>query len=232
MRHQANNRIQGSIQSTIQALESRLFLSASDLDTTFGLGGKALIGASGGTEFQAVAVAPGGKYVAAGSRNDAATGNINFLVARFNANGTPDTSFDGIGRVYTDFGGNDIATAVAVLPSGKILVSGYGADTGGQHPFFCIARYNSNGKLDPTFGGGDGKVTTDFDGKSAFTGGMKVLSSGKFLVAGTSAGFTLARYNADGTLDKTFGGGDGWTTANFGSGTSAIAYGVATNSAG
>jgi uncharacterized delta-60 repeat protein len=231
---------EASRRTVVESLEGRLFLSAADLDPTFGTGGRVLLTTSFiGSGFTAVAAAPGGKYVAVGENYP---GN-DILVARFNANGTRDTTFGGgKGVVTTNFGAIDTATAVSVLSSGKILVSGYGAATDGRHFLICIARYNTNGTLDTTFGGGDGKVTTDFGQDFAFTGGMKVLSSGKFLVAGTSVSdatrgdFALAKYNADGTLDKSFGGGDGMVTADFGGANgfpgTQIGNGIAVNSAG
>src|ERR671919_166287 len=66
------------------------------------------------------------------------------------------------------------------------------------------------GDLDTSFGG-DGKVSTNFtsgfDGASA----LAIQADGRLVAAGTAAGrkFALARYNTDGTLDTSFGGGDG-----------------------
>src|SRR5690349_19379842 len=78
--------------------------------------------------------------------------------------------------------------------------------------------------LDPTFGGGDGIVTTDVATSGGAVAAVSVLASGKILAAGNASAslpsgsppagdFALARYNADGSLDKTFGGGDGKATA-------------------
>ncbi|HEX8915690.1 MAG TPA: hypothetical protein VF796_25275 [Humisphaera sp.] len=207
----------------VEPLEGRTMMSASDLDPTFGSGGAAFTNLAGGNEYQTVVAAPGGKYVAGGSRNF--DGNINMLLARFNANGTPDTTFGGgTGRVITDFGGNaDGISSVAVLSSGKILVAGEGADTFGQNAKLCVARYNANGTLDTTFGGGDGKADVSFGGSFAFGGSMKVLPSGKFVVAGTSystatlGDFALVRFNANGTVDTSFGSsGTGKVVADFG----------------
>jgi uncharacterized delta-60 repeat protein len=130
------------------------------------------------------------------------------------------------GSVSTVFAGNiNFADDVVVLSSGKILVAGEGATNNlGQHSQFCVARYNSNGTLDTTFGGGDGKVITNFGTDFCFEPSLKVLASGKFILAGTSysAGTTLgdaavARYNADGSLDTSFGSGTGKVRIDFGS---------------
>ena len=75
-------------------------------------------------------------------------------------------------------------------------------------------RYNSDGSLDTSFGGGDGKVITPIGGGDEPGNSVTLQPDGKIVVAGysfngTNNDFALVRYNADGTLDTTFGGGDG-----------------------
>ena len=78
----------------------------------------------------------------------------------------------------------------------------------------------SPGDLDPTFGGGDGVVTTAI-GTVDQAFGMTIDASGRILVVGsafatgTKKDFAIVRYDAGGTLDPTFGGGDGVETTNF-----------------
>jgi uncharacterized delta-60 repeat protein len=80
------------------------------------------------------------------------------------AAGDLDTSFGTGGKVTTDFSpGLDRATAVAIQPDGKIVVAGIAG--GGAASNFGLARYNTDGSLDTSFGTG-GKVTTDFSGGS------------------------------------------------------------------
>jgi len=124
------------------------------------------------------------------------------------APGDLDPSFGGDGRVTTDFGGNDPARAVAVQPDGKIVVAGGSGD-------FELARYEKDGSLDKSFGGGDGLVTTDFGGNES-AHAVVVQPNGAIVAAGSAgSSFALARYESDGSLDKGFGGGDGLVTTDF-----------------
>ena len=70
---------------------------------------------------------------------------------RYNIDGSLDTSFDGDGKVTTEILNNDEATSVTIQPDGKIVVGGAAASD------FALARYNTDGSLDTTFGNG-GKV--------------------------------------------------------------------------
>ncbi|MEU0401486.1 calcium-binding protein [Streptomyces sp. NPDC006197] len=127
------------------------------------------------------------------------------------APGDLDPTFDTDGKVTTDFGGSDIAFAVAVQPDGKIVTAGRSGAT------FVLSRYNGDGSLDPTFDT-DGKVTTDFGGGGAQAFAVTVQTDGKIIAAGTTApgaAFALARYNTDGSLDSTFDT-DGKVITDFG----------------
>src|SRR5262249_11256642 len=76
------------------------------------------------------------------------------------AAGDLDPTFGNGGKVTTGFSGNDIATCVAIQSDGKIVVGGTSTDPAGNSDF-ALARYNTDGSLDPSFGF-NGKVTTDF----------------------------------------------------------------------
>ena len=99
---------------------------------------------------------------------------------------------------------------VAIQPDGKIVAAGY-SDAGGNRDF-ALVRYNADGSLDTTFGGG-GKVLTDFGAASDDDAVRVALQpDGKIVVAGYSerprhCDFALVRYNADGSLDPSFGAG-------------------------
>jgi uncharacterized delta-60 repeat protein len=150
-----------------------------------------------------------GKIVAAGGAGD------DFALARYNADGSLDTTFDGDGKVTTDISGFDVAFGVAIQPSdGKIVAAGMSLSLGQ----FALARYNTDGTLDTSFGG-DGKVTTNFTGGDDRADLLAVQADGKIVAAGTAgfsrnARFALARYNTDGTLDTSFGG-DGKVRTDF-----------------
>ena len=131
------------------------------------------------------------------------------------APGDLDPTFGVGGRVVSSFGaGLDAASAVAIQPDGKIVIAGsaFNGD-------FLLARYNPGGTLDPSFGTG-GLVTTDFGGSDGAVA-ISLRQGGKILVAGATTpvggqmAFAAARYNADGTLDTTFGVG-GKATAPYG----------------
>src|SRR5262249_29551197 len=128
-----------------------------------------------------------------------------------------DTSFGTSGKVTTDFGGTGAAArTVAVQADGKILVAGLAVINGVVE--FALSRYNGNGTIDTSFGTG-GNVTTPFDFPGNFDRVFTIVQQpdGKFVAVGSTvnlfANFALARFNADGTLDTSFGTGGIVTTA-------------------
>ena len=108
---------------------------------------------------------------------------IDFAVARYNANGTLDTSFSGDGKQTTDFGRSSEASAVAIQGDGKIVAVGATESS----PYdFALARYNANGSLDTSFSG-DGKQTTAFGSSSGATG-VALQADGKIVAVGSRPG--------------------------------------------
>ena len=188
------------------------------LDASFGTGGKVTTDFAGsGDGAGAIAVQPDGKLVAAGAAT--INGQADFALARYNSNGTLDTGFGTDGRVTTDFGGRyEVARSVALQWDGKIVVAG--GSVIGLFNDFAVARYLSDGTLDASFGTG-GKVITKFENRpdgmapgevSADAKSVAVQPDGKIVVAGYAniegeEDFALVRYNANGTLDATFGSG-------------------------
>ncbi len=178
------------------------------LDTSFSGDGKQTtkLGVTTG-----VAIQGDGKIIAVGYGGP---DSDDFALARYNPNGSLDTSFSGDGKQLTDFGGLDAANAVA-LQGGKIVLAGTGSVGGTGGNDFAVARYKPNGSLDTTFSG-DGKQTTDF-GSGDAANAVVLEGDGKIVAAGRGAGggFALARYRANGSLDSTFSG-DGEQTTDFG----------------
>src|SRR5207249_4994361 len=199
------------------------------LDASFGTSGTVITDFAGDADAALALVRQAdGKLVAAGRSNTA--GSADFALCRYGAEGELDPAFGTGGRVLTDFGGNrcaggprnarpcqshdecaggacvssdDVAWALAVQPDGKIVVAG--VSTGGGTMDFALARYDSDGALDTTFGSG-GRVVTDLGGNGgndeAFA--LVVQPDGRVVAAGasTAAGsldfdFALARYNTD-----------------------------------
>ena len=192
------------------------YLPDGGIDLTFGSGGKVTtdFGADPLSGASALALQSDGKIVLAGRAGDESVGN--FALARYRPDGGLDFTFGANGKVTTDFGGDDSARAVAIQPDGRIVVAG--TTTGifpGSFLFggsdFALARYTSNGTLDPTFGSG-GRITTDFGG-SDVAEALALQADGKIVAAGfNDAAFALARYIANGSLDPTFGTGGKVTT--------------------
>lgn len=192
------------------------FNSNGSVDTTFGTNGVAGIAFGsgptatyGGTVY-ALALVSSQIYAVGQTVNDVGGFRADWAIVRLSSSGTLDGTFGTGGRVSTDFGGNqsEDAQAIAVLPSGKIIVAGNGNPANRD---FALALYTSNGSLDTNFGGGDGKVTTDFGNATDELNDMKVQTDGKIVAAGSATigqvnGFALARYNSDGTLDSSFDG--------------------------
>jgi uncharacterized delta-60 repeat protein len=185
-------------------------------DTSFGTSGIQTTTISGhGDEANAMAFQSDGKIVLAGYANSIQVQGVyyaNFAVARYNMNGSLDTSFNGKGFTTTDvFPGTkkvahaSVARAVAIDSSGRIVVAG------GTNGEFAVARYTSSGALDTTFnstGSLPGTIITPISGGNATAYSAIVQADGKILVGGNAGGlFTFVRYKADGTLDSTFGSG-------------------------
>ncbi|MCW9015841.1 MAG: hypothetical protein OQJ89_02625, partial [Kangiellaceae bacterium] len=132
-------------------------------------------------------------------------------LARYNTDGSLDTSFggsdmDGTGLVTTSVGDYDMIRRVFELDDGKLLVGGY---TQGDDNDFVIARFESNGELDTSFGN-NGIVVTDFGyNEDDYVTGVVLQSDGKLVLVaesfdGTSYFISLARFNSDGSLDTSF----------------------------
>ena len=190
-----------------------------DLDSTFGTGGMVTTDINRSTDIgNAVAIQADGKLVVVGQtykNNDYS--NEDFVVTRYNTDGTLDNTFGRGGKVRTGFPGlAAVPSAVVIQTDGKIVVAG-GAFS--QFTFagnFEVVRYKPNGSLDRSFGNG-GIVTTTFpEGSYAFD--VALQPDGKIIAAGTlfvdfipgepsNTDFALARYNPDGTPDATFGNG-------------------------
>jgi uncharacterized delta-60 repeat protein len=215
-------------------ISSGLFLrgeaAPGNLDTTFSSDGRQTSDFLSGVDYDraaGVAVQSNGKIVVVGTA-DPGGGNEQFALARYNDNGTLDTTFSGDGKKTTDFpGGRDLAYAVALQSDGKIVVAGQTV-LSSTNSDFEVARYNIDGSLDDgtandstpgdSFGTG-GRQTTDFFGKQDIASSVAIQPNGKIVVGGlaTNAGgdFAVARYNSDGAPDITFSS-DGKLTTDFG----------------
>ncbi len=156
-------------------------------------------------ETPAAAIQADGKVIAAGHINGA--NFMEFVVARYNASGGLDAAFSGDGIASTIIGsGHSQALAATVQADGRIVAVGVGSNATDKD--FALARYLADGSFDPTFSD-DGRHAVDLGtGKDERAVAVAVQTDGKIIVAGSGsdgAAFILARYNADGSADTTFG---------------------------
>jgi uncharacterized delta-60 repeat protein len=174
------------------------------IDTSYRLGDFG----NGNDEAFAIAIQSDGKLVLAGYSFNGT--DDDFAVMRFNADGSPDTTFGGAGSVSTPIGVSDEqAIAVAIQTDGKIVAAGF-TNVGGANNDFALVRYNANGTLDGTFGVG-GKVTTPVLLADDQARAVAIQTNGRIVVAGWAANatnydFAVVRYTTAGALDATFGG--------------------------
>jgi uncharacterized delta-60 repeat protein/uncharacterized repeat protein (TIGR01451 family) len=190
-------------------------------DAAFAAGGQRATDFFGGNDqARALAVQPDGKVVVAGRAFNPATSTSDFALARYNGNGDLDASFDGDGLLTTDIvaASSDNAIALALQPDGRIVVAGQTETAGAEN--FALARYNPDGSLDTGFDG-DGLLIADLSPGDDVARAVVVQQDGRIVVAGSAAGsggedFVLARYNADGSPDPSFGSGGVLTTDFFG----------------
>ncbi len=171
------------------------------LDATFHNDGRATTPVGiGADEARAVAIQTDGKIVAAGF---ATSGHESFAVARYEPNGSLDTSFSVDGKTTTSIGAaSDRGRAVAIQSDGMIVVAG---SSDGD---VALVRYATDGALDTDFDS-DGKVTTSLGSGPARANALAIATGGKLVVAGSSFNgadndFVVARYEPDGSLDATF----------------------------
>ncbi|MFK7782231.1 hypothetical protein, partial [Psychroserpens sp.] len=180
------------------------------LDTSFGNNG--VIIAAYTTSYDTlndVKIQDDGKIVVGGFEG------LDFVLARYTANGQLDTTFGTNGVVFTDFFQNivgstqDRINALAIQSDGKILAAGYAHRTGNYH--YAIARYNTDGSLDSSFGVGGKVVTNNLSGYKEIYD-IAITSDDKFYVVGETAPFgsasynnqTIVKFNSDGTIDTSF----------------------------
>ena len=198
--------------------------AAGGLDPSFGGDGRVttLFGGSDSiSALSGIAVQGDGKVVAGGATSPRSVRNFRFALSRYNVDGTLDDAFGGDGKVTSTFFANEsFVNDVAIQDDGKIVAAGYVVNEvtrSFQPSRFALARYNSDGTLDRTFGG-NGKVTTRVASR-AKASAVAIQPDGKIVAAGLAWKdhrfvFALARYNTNGSLDRTFGD-DGTLTTFF-----------------
>jgi uncharacterized delta-60 repeat protein len=171
-----------------------------------------------GSDFaMGVAIQPNGRIVVAGSTQQDLVTSV--ALARYLPDGTLDPDFGTGGHVITAIGVDpvlisDVAMAVALQPDGKIVVVGSSFENGSGDRFM-VARYDSTGELDPSFGTNGIQINTLLNGGRLVSVAIRddgyIVAGGLVNEAPSNEMFLVARYEPDGTPDATFDG-DGFAT--------------------
>jgi uncharacterized delta-60 repeat protein len=183
------------------------------LDQSFGDGGKRVVqfgsAGEGGSEALSVAVQPDGKIVVGGWAADSAA-NADLLLFRLDSDGSFDPTFGVGGVVRAALGGGPSgeqsaeSREIALQSDGKIVVGGDASNSSGQGELL-VARFNPDGRPDPSFGSGGRTLTSTaaFATAIALQSDGKIVASGYHYAAGGSE-VLLTRFNADGSVDSSF----------------------------
>jgi len=200
--------------------------SPTDLDPSFGVGGKVVTPLTVGIfSVAGAALQPDGNLVVAGSVGQT-------FVARYLPDGTLDASFGSGGLASAPAASEARATAMALRPDGRIVVLGTAptvispTETGLG---WMLTQFAADGSLDATFGTG-GVVTLPLPPTNELPTAVVVLPDGNLVAAGnvvtdasaSSYALQLRRFLPDGSLDATFGTG-GTVTTSFGASDTAAA---------
>jgi uncharacterized delta-60 repeat protein len=166
------------------------------LDSSFGTGGIVTTPVGSYASGEGLAIGGDGTIVIAGQTIG------EFALARYNTDGSLDTTFGSGGIVTTP--GTDVAHDVAILPSGEVLAVGEAHESGHTYPDVALVLYATDGTLDTSFGSGGKKLTPV--GFSSGANSVALQGNGKIVVGGNSdLRFFLARFNGDGSRDRSFG---------------------------
>lgn len=206
------------------SISSFAIAAPADLDPTFGNLGR-VVSEPDGTPTKRgndIALLADGKIIMVGALQQSNNPTPGIIIARYNSNGSLDTTFGTNGLVTTTVGAiSDLRPTVAIQPDGKIVVGVIAVKNGSSSADktdFGVVRFNADGSLDTTFDD-DGKTTVSFVGLPGGIGGIlqeevesvRIANDGKILLGGTARSFpspsrlVFARLNSDGSIDTTFG---------------------------
>ncbi|HEX6123851.1 MAG TPA: FG-GAP-like repeat-containing protein [Pyrinomonadaceae bacterium] len=175
------------------------------LDTSFGNSGRVITSFGFENRAYALALQADGRILVAGTAGTGASSD--FMVLRFDSDGSLDTTFDFEGVKTIDFGSSEEGIGLAVQPDGRAVIVGKSPPDK-----FAVARLNLDGSLDGSFDG-DGRVLTAFGLAGSGAGAVSLQPDGKIIAAGFKGGgapgnmdSALVRYHSNGSLDTSFDG--------------------------
>lgn len=214
--------------SGVNSIVLARYLTNGTLDTTFGTNGFTTTSIGSDAQGFSLSIQSDDKIIIAGSSIVAQT---EIIVARYTVNGVLDTTFGTLGITATQLGVGASACCSLVQPADQFIVVAGSAVVNGTGQFM-IARYNTVGVLDSTFGSGG--IVTVAVGTLSSAQAIAIESNNKLVIAGSAQGashlqYALVRLNTDGSLDSGFGSSGIVTTAVTNSTEDRI-YGVAIQS--
>lgn len=177
------------------------------VDSSYGSQGLVITNFGNICNINSIALTADNKVVAVGNYNNGSASD--FAIARYLKTGALDPTFNGNGEVTSNFGNSDNAIAVALDTTGKIVVGGYYTDPS-NNSHFEIARYTTNGSLDPSFNG-SGVTGTNFGSNQEYLSAIVLESNGEIIAGGNIWGgqsyseLAFARFDVDGLIDSSFG---------------------------
>ncbi|MCX6197877.1 MAG: hypothetical protein NTY88_01470 [Bacteroidetes bacterium] len=199
------------------------FAKPGSLDNTFGTHGKVITNLDSTiNNGNSMLIQADGKIIVAGASGSNSI-NSQFALARYNTNGSLDSTFGINGKVVTTIFANSIIHALALQPDGKIIAAGEAHSNISSAVWMAIARYKTDGSLDTTFNGAGFAFGPGGNAKEiAYS--VALQNDGKIVVAGddynmSSGSYTglVARFDSIGKRDTSFASPSGYYFFGFGS---------------
>jgi uncharacterized delta-60 repeat protein len=187
------------------------------IDSTFGTNGRVIysFGPSVGSRIRSLEIDQNDRIIAVGEAYNYDNLSFDMSVVRFNSNGSVDSSFGTSGNTKIDIQGhNDLGSCSALLPDGKILISGNGRDNE-DNTNFAMTRLNPDGTVDLSFGNAGKVIRIINAGYNETFENLHILEDQSILAVGTSAGdFAVLKFDLSGNPIQSFGN-QGHTTVDF-----------------
>lgn len=180
------------------------------LDSTFGIDGIVTdsIGLSDDNEASCIAIQPDGKIVVGGYAFIST--DFDFVLLRFNTNGTPDSTFGTYGIITKNLGDDNFANSITLQADGKILLCG--STSNGVDQDFAVVRFNNDGSTDVSYAAAGMALVSMTSASEDIPTHIKIQPDGKAIIVGLSANTTtyipkvaLLRLDTNGFPDNSFG---------------------------